>query len=798
MIQQILSPQLNTFNLQKTPVLNYYRFLFCRNFIQNNLYNYIILTSFKGFFIQNIPLLSINYLLQNFPSINKNINTFFTKQVLKKKHPFFFKTLNSLSKKQTPSTHFFKKTINNYFVHRYLNTYQNYFKTKSLPLFSPFIKKKTRHFPFVDNSFKVKALNSPFLGKKFFKNRRHWFLTMISRLKISIYTNSIDKVDSWVVKALKTQRVRRKFTSKKRIYLFPRQYLLLNGPRPSLKKNKPFKILLLRKLIRFYRRNLKRMTPFSKTPFKKNSNKNYKSNFSRSKSSRFSHTFKLNTLWQLTKPIKLNTYKIIRRGKSRKKLIRTRKYFITLYKTFLQTHLCSTFLVNLLNYYMNTRSRYLRRFIRKNTKRSKAKSLIKSWLLSLKKTINPSLQFNGSLRNQFRLKRNLRRSVFFIRRKFTTLNYVINESFPQVTKPELSTMFNVKKIHKISTPSIKPSIWSKYKTSFILSNVGFLFIQPINTSINDLVKSKLNRFRYTFFYQNEIKRFFLRKPGNLKLSFSFLTSPRGGSLSHFSPYKFFNSDLIKSGNPQFESLNLLTKQTQFFKFNYNKKYITSSYNFVKTQVSMRRIKFKPGYSRIWRKAREAINKSLNFNSRYQYSLTRYLNRFSRASKKTSLYLSELTLQKVLINSKLIHDNTTSRLLIDNGLVYVNGHQTSNSNLHLFQNDFIQIIVSLKYYIVQKWLLNWTSFKKIRLIKLSRNKLKKNKNSAYKQKSTNFPDWILESRVKPFDIPKYLEVDFFTLSTFVLYEPFVFNDFNPLNFIESRSTIFNMYNWKYIN
>lgn len=66
-----------------------------------------------------------------------------------------------------------------------------------------------------------------------------------------------------------------------------------------------------------------------------------------------------------------------------------------------------------------------------------------------------------------------------------------------------------------------------------------------------------------------------------------------------------------------------------------------------------------------------------------------------------LYLSELTLQKLLLNSKLIHDLNTSKLLINNGLVFVNGQQTFNTNLYLFQNDFIQIIVSLKYYIVHK-------------------------------------------------------------------------------------------------
>jgi len=626
---------------------------------------------------------------------------------------------------------------------------------------------------------------------------------MINRVGISITVNWVNKIDTWITRSLKTQRVKRKLGGKKRIYLFPRQHLLLNGSRTYLKKNKPFKTLVLKRLIRFYRRHLKRIGSFSTTQFKKIANKNYKSNFIRNKVTRFSKLFKLTTLWRPDTRIKLNSYRIIRRGKSRKKLIRTRKYLTSYYRNLRQNPWTSVFVTTVFNYYKSTRSRYLRRFIRKNTKRNKTSLAIKSLLASFKKTSSVTTLNTNFIKTQLKSKKNGRKSFSFTFKKFSILgsNHLPKTSptFKPLTFKTLSTnlysYFNQMKTFNNPT---KPSILSKYKTPFILSNVGFLFIQPINTSVNDLVKSKLNRFRYTFFYQNEVKRFFLRKPGNLKLSFSFLTSPRGSFLSHFSPYKFFNSNLLSTTNLQNNLVSLLTKQTQFFKCNYDRKYVASSYNFVKTQVSMRRIKFKPGYSRIWRKAREAVNKSLNYNSKYQYSLTRYLSRFSRASKKTQVQLSELTLHKLLINSKLIHDSNTSNLLITNGLVYVNGQQTLNVNMYLFQSDFIQIIVSLKYYIVHKWLLNWNSFKKIRLIKLSRNKLKKTKSNAHKQKSSNFPDWILQSRIKPFDIPKYLEVDFFTLSTFVLYEPFLFNDFNPLNFIESRSTIFNMYNWKYIN
>ena len=93
--------------------------------------------------------------------------------------------------------------------------------------------------------------------------------------------------------------------------------------------------------------------------------------------------------------------------------------------------------------------------------------------------------------------------------------------------------------------------------------------------------------------------------------------------------------------------------------------------------------------------------SLNLHSRYQYRLTRRLHRIQNLSKQTQAYLHDLTLKNTLINSRFVSDTNTALMFISNGLVFVNGNQTSNPNLSLFQSDFIQIIVNLKFYIIFK-------------------------------------------------------------------------------------------------
>jgi hypothetical protein len=67
----------------------------------------------------------------------------------------------------------------------------------------------------------------------------------------------------------------------------------------------------------------------------------------------------------------------------------------------------------------------------------------------------------------------------------------------------------------------------------------------------------------------------------------------------------------------------------------------------------------------------------------------------------------------------------------------------------------------------------------------------------KKKSYNIPKWILSNKNLFDDCSNYLEVDYFTLSAFIIYEPFLWSDINFYNLIEQKFSIINLYNWKYI-
>jgi hypothetical protein len=353
------------------------------------------------------------------------------------------------------------------------------------------------------------------------------------------------------------------------------------------------------------------------------------------------------------------------------------------------------------------------------------------------------------------------------------------------------------------------SFYSQYRAPFVFSMFGFLYVQTnkLYTTLrrNDSrVYSRIQRHKYSFFYKNDIKRFYLRKSGKLKLLSSFVDPLNfvNHSVLHKNLFKRYLHPITgvysmpSDGTMAASHLHVRSelKNYQITPLRYTRNLSHNTF----FEPRIKRIRFKPGYSRIWRRAREAINYSLSFHFRYQYRLTRHLNKLQRVQNNSQFKMYDWSLLRVVLNTHFVYDLHTSLTMIQSHLVFVNGICSVNPSLQLHLGDFIQIPVDLKYYVLHRWLVNFNLHKRLRLTKLSQSKNNKSRYDLSKQRSTHLPDWIFRAGYRSFDIPKYLEVDYFTLSAFIIYEPFSSSDFNPLAHLEARTSILNMYNWKYIN
>ena len=157
----------------------------------------------------------------------------------------------------------------------------------------------------------------------------------------------------------------------------------------------------------------------------------------------------------------------------------------------------------------------------------------------------------------------------------------------------------------------------------------------------------------------------------------------------------------------------------------------------------------------------------------------------------------MQLINLLIKSRLVIDRATASLFLENTLVFVNGVENTNPICALYAGDFIQLIISLKYYVYHKWLLNWSLKQRLKLRKQTRKKLAIVSQTEDKKRSTHYAEWMLKNKRLIEDVAKFLEVDFLSLSVFVVYEPTSWIELTPDFVMETRYNIINMYNWKYI-
>jgi len=219
------------------------------------------------------------------------------------------------------------------------------------------------------------------------------------------------------------------------------------------------------------------------------------------------------------------------------------------------------------------------------------------------------------------------------------------------------------------------------------------------------------------------------------------------------------------------------------------------------EIYIPRIKFKPGYQRLWRLARSSIKEALNLNYTYQYRLTRYLSRFGRRLNSFLINFTEMSLERTIMYSLLLPDPATLKIFITSRLIFLNGTVVFNTGKLVYPNDIIQVTITKFFYIFNRWLTNYTitrisKFKRLvhRKSLWTKGKLMKNR----KVRSRHTPTWIFNTRYDRSDVKPYLEVDYFTLSAFFIYEPFIINQQKINELPEYRQNTYRLYNWKYIN
>jgi len=225
-----------------------------------------------------------------------------------------------------------------------------------------------------------------------------------------------------------------------------------------------------------------------------------------------------------------------------------------------------------------------------------------------------------------------------------------------------------------------------------------------------------------------------------------------------------------------------------------------SYEAFKGEVHVPRVRFKPGYQRLWRQSRRTLAESMRVRYIYQQQFTKYITRFGRKLNNYHFSRDEYTMSTIVLYSRLIPDYNTLLVLNKAGCLSVNGYSNTGLTHILFTGDVVQLSVSNWMYTYLKWVLLWTSNRVKKFRKLV---YRKNLAGSYKamkrrkQRSNYTPLWIYHTKYDISDIKPFLETDFFTMSSVLIYDNFIFDFYTPSWFIEDRQLIYRLYNWKYI-
>ena len=761
---------------------NYFKYYF-KNFFKN--WNFLIGFTLSPFYYD---LSFKKNLINNLKSYKLFKNKYFFIKNLKNKNKFFYKKRIRKFSLLNNKNYTKKYIINNFFYIKNFNINFKYTSSKFIiKNDTRLILKKKNYNLFLSkpylflNTYKNLKLNKfypnhyiIFLYKKYFK-----FFNILKRINFSIKNKKTNII--FFKRIIFNPDFLNKSYRNKSLNI----YLNLKSKLPLFKKNKlNFKISLKKRLLFFW---------FFKIIF---CGKILKKN-----KFLFNYKFFLNK--------KLKSIKASRR--SRKKLIFIKSFIIfNKFNNFKFSSMKGKKYKNVYKYkykslkHKNNINLFIKFKIKYNKLKMKLYFYKKNYQYNLKSflTLKNSLIFNNFKWKNFILKKFIYfKKKFIFKKKNLLLKKNLNHS-------------NIYKIIK------KPYYTTKTKLNFLLKSYGFLFI---NTNLNQYLNNinflyNTKKLMYTFSYKNEIQKFILRKYiknnnikdlyfknslfNNLTNSTYFLNNNNifnyyDNFNSNYNSFNHFNTFLNKNNQLQtfitrntsvFDNWTYYSNQNTYFKNNYNDE----------SDFNIKRVRFKPGYMTIWRDVRKVLKDSLSLNFKYQHKLTNFLTKYNKfINFKTHLFL-EMKLINVIMKSKLINDNNISNIFLKNNLIYVNGIITNNPNLQIFVGDFIQLIIHLKYYILIKWFLNINIKKKNKIKNIFRKKTPSTLYSDDKKKSYNIPKWILFNKNLFEDCPNYLESDFFTLSTFVIYEPFLWSDINPYNLLEQKFSIVNLYNWKYIN
>jgi len=187
----------------------------------------------------------------------------------------------------------------------------------------------------------------------------------------------------------------------------------------------------------------------------------------------------------------------------------------------------------------------------------------------------------------------------------------------------------------------------------------------------------------------------------------------------------------------------------------------------------------------------------------KYKRTWFITRFCKYYQQTktagfrNFMWIEMRLSIILIRCKIVYLVEDAYELIRGGLVYVNGKVCLNVMYIIQLHDRIQFGLTKSFHLYHRELLSNALVKYRRLPAYVYSRYS-GKNKFEMVRRDISARWPLKALWVRNDIPRYLEVDYLTMTIFVLYYPLYLKDIFPYYYLHIKFLSARCYNWRFFH
>ena len=314
-----------------------------------------------------------------------------------------------------------------------------------------------------------------------------------------------------------------------------------------------------------------------------------------------------------------------------------------------------------------------------------------------------------------------------------------------------------------------------------------------------------NTYRYSWSTSKSplIQYFFINTTSNLKKRISLKKTYNLDRINSIIIFKKKSSIFKKVFDYEYTILNKsIFDKNKYFKKNDNlnlikPNYLPNKFNFqTKQKFNTKIIDFKRKFTVLLKKNRVILRKFLKVKFKRQFVFNKFIRNLSKLNSTDFLYKFEFRIHSILVRSNFFYNNNDCLWFFNNGLVSLNGSLIYDFNKKLKPLEIVTISINDYYYFFYRKNLNDCLNNSYRYNKKIW-KINKQRYEGDSKREERYPTWIYKYMYFKNDVPKFIEVDYISMSLVVLNYSIKSNyfDFYNLKFLNLYTN--RLYNWKYI-